>query len=79
MRSYLLEHEIAAGVTKLIFEHGTSHPMRHAFVTSTAVDILVRRHSLRERVLRQFAHRIFPENNLLRDALWDADMTWTRW
>ena len=79
MRSYLLEHEIAAGATKLIFEHGTSHPMRHAFVTSTAVDILVRRHSLRERVLRQFAHRIFPERNLLRDALLDTDVTWTRW
>lgn len=79
MRSYLLEYEIAAGTAKLVFEHGTPHYMHHSFVTSTAVDILVRRRSLREWTLRLFAGWIFPEKNLLGDALWDQELVWTRW
>jgi len=79
MRSYLLEHEIARGTARLIFEHGTPHSMRHSFVTPTVVDILVRRRSLREWALRRFADWIFPEQNFLRSALWDKNLVWTRW
>jgi hypothetical protein len=79
MRSYLLEQEIECGTQKLVFEHGTPHSMSHSFVTSTAVDILVRRQSFREWALCRFAGWIFPEKNFLRNALWDPDLVWTRW
>lgn len=72
MRAYLLEHEIARGTKRLVFEGGTPHPMRFAFTRAQTVDLLaVRRHSVRARLLRHFSDRIFPEKNFLRAALKD--------
>jgi hypothetical protein len=72
MRAYLLEHEIARGARRLVFEGGTPHPIRFAFTREQTVDLLaVRRHSIRAWLLRHFADRIFPEKNFLRAALKD--------
>jgi hypothetical protein len=72
MRAFLLEHEIARGTKRLVFEGGTPHPMRFAFTNGQTVDLLaVRRHSARAWLLRRFAARIFPEKNFLRGALKD--------
>lgn len=71
-RAFLLEHEIARGTKRLIFEGGTPHPMRFAFTRGQTVDLLaVRRHSARAWLLRRFANRIFPQKNFLRAALND--------
>jgi hypothetical protein len=70
MRAFLLEHEIARGTRRLVFEGGTPHPMRFAFETAQTVDLLaIRRHSARAWLLRRFANHIFPEKNFLRAAL----------
>ena len=72
MRAFLLEHEIARGTKRLVFEGGTPHPMRFAFTRGQTVDLLaIRRHSLRAWLLRRFADRIFPQKNFLRAALKD--------
>lgn len=72
MRAFLLEHEIARGTKRLVFEGGTPHPMRFAFTHGQTVDLLaVRRHSVRAWLLRRFADRIFPQKNFLRAALKD--------
>jgi hypothetical protein len=70
MRTFLLEHEIARGTRKLVFEGGTPHPMRFSFTSAPTVDLLaVRRNSARAWLLRRFANQIFPEKNFLRAAL----------
>jgi hypothetical protein len=72
MRAFLLEHEIARGTERIVFEGGTPHPMRFAFTSARTVDLLaVRRHSARAWLLRCFADRLFPEKNFLRAALKD--------
>lgn len=72
MRAFLLEHEIARGTKRLVFEGGTPHPMRFAFTPGQTVDLLaIRRHSARAWLLRHFADRIFPQKNFLRAALKD--------
>jgi hypothetical protein len=70
MRAFMLEHEIARGTQRLVFEGGTPHPMRFAFTCAQTVDLLaMRRHSPAAWLLRKFANRIFPEKNFLRAAL----------
>lgn len=70
MRAFLLEHEIARGTRRLVFEGGTPHPMRFAFESAPTVDLLaIRRNSARAWLLRRFADQIFPEKNFLRAAL----------
>ena len=72
MRSFLLEHEIARGTERLVFEGGTPHPMRFAFTTAQTVDLLaIHRHSARAWLLRHFADRLLPYTNFLRAALHD--------
>ena len=71
-RAFLLEHEIARGTKRLVFEGGTPHPMRFAFTRGQTVDLLaIRNRSTRAWLLRRFADRLFPEKNFLRAALKD--------
>jgi hypothetical protein len=79
MRFYLLQHEIAIGVRKLEFEGGTPHSMRHSFVFAPVLDKIVLRKSLRGWLLRRFASRLLPENNVIREALQDGELQWTPW
>jgi hypothetical protein len=76
MRSYLLEHEVALGATKLMFQGGTPHSMRHSLILSEALDILVMRRSSLAWVLRRCARWIFPRSNFLGSALLDKSLTW---
>lgn len=70
MRSYLMEHEIARGTTKLVLQGGTPHPMRFSFANAETTDLLVvKRWSPRVWVLRKFSRWIFPEKNFLGAAL----------
>jgi hypothetical protein len=70
MRAYLLEHEIARGTKRLVFEGGTPHPMRFSFRCAATTDILaIRRQSTRAWVLRRFSKWIFPQKNFLASAL----------
>ena len=71
-RAFLLEHEIARGTKRLVFEGGTPHPMRFAFTRGQTVDLLaIRSRSARAWLLRRFADQLFPEKNFLRAALKD--------
>jgi hypothetical protein len=72
MRCYLIEHEIAHGAKRLVFEGGTSHPMRFAFTEEQTTDLLaVRRLSVRAWLLKKFSRWVFPEKNFLGAALRD--------
>jgi hypothetical protein len=78
MRSYLLEQEVALGTTRIMFQGGTTHSMRHALIGSNVVDILVVRRSPLAWLVRQFARRLFPESNFLGKVLRDNDLVWDR-
>ena len=55
MRSYFLENEIERGTHTLVFYHGTNHPMSRAFDIEHVCDLVVRRRSIRARILRWLA------------------------
>jgi hypothetical protein len=72
MRCWVIEHEINRGVRRLVFQGGTSHPMRFAFTEEQTTDLLaVRRLSVRAWLLRKFSRWVFPEKNFLGAALRD--------
>jgi hypothetical protein len=70
MRCYVIENEIARGAKRLVFEGGTSHPMRFAFTEEETTDLLaVRRFSVRAWLLKHLSRWVFPEKNFLGAAL----------
>lgn len=70
MRSYIIENEIARGAERLVFEGGTSHPMRFGFTEEETTDLLaVRRLSVRAWILKTLSRWIFPQKNFLGAAL----------
>lgn len=79
MRAFLMEYEIAQGTSKLIFEGGTPHPMRHSFTRVSVVDMIVQRKSASAWLLRKFSRWIFPEKNFLGHTLRDEHLRWTDW
>jgi hypothetical protein len=76
IRAYLIEHEIEIGTSRLYFEGGTPHSMRHAFVSEKAVDIVVAKRSLFVSLLRRVAHWSPPKNNFLLQTLVDPALHW---
>jgi hypothetical protein len=76
IRAYLIEHEINIGTSRLYFEGGTPHSMRHAFVSEKAVDIVVAKRSLFVSLLRRVAHWSPPRNNFLLQTLVDPALHW---
>ena len=78
MRSYLLEHEVARGTTKIMFQGGTTHSMRNALIGSNVLDILVVRRSPLAWLVQQFAKRLFPESNFLGKVLRDPNLAWSK-
>ena len=76
MRSFLLEHEIARGTGRLVFEGGTPHSIRHSFACVKASDVIVQRRSPKAWLLRQFSQWIFPETNFLRHTWRDQSLQW---
>jgi hypothetical protein len=55
MRGYFLELEVARGTRSVVFYHGTNHSMSRAFEVENVLDLVVRRRSVRARVLRRLA------------------------
>jgi hypothetical protein len=76
IRAFLIEHEIEIGTSRLYFEGGTPHSMRHAFVSEKAVDIVVAKRSLFVSLLRRVAHWSPPKNNFLLQTLVDPALHW---
>lgn len=75
-RSFWLEHEIALGTRMVRLDGGTKHAMNHAFVPETAVDLILRRRSLRSFAMVKLAapllaeHRFsFGKNHFLAETL----------
>ncbi len=76
MRSYLIEHEIAEGSTRLYFEGGTWQPIVHSFANERLGELSVRRGSRYARLLARYAHRVFPRRNHLGQTLANRDISW---
>jgi hypothetical protein len=80
MRAFLLEYEVGLGTERLVFEGGTPHPMRHSFVDSSVVDVVVTRQgSPFAWMLSRTSRWVFPEKNFLGAALRDPGLSWARW
>jgi hypothetical protein len=78
MRAFVLEHEIALGTRRLVFEGGTPHPMRHSFVAAPTVDVVaVRSRSAIAWAVSRLAGQVFPPKNFLAGALRDPNHRWT--
>jgi hypothetical protein len=76
IRAYLIEHEIEIGTSRLFFEGGTPHSIRHAFASEKAVDIVVAQRSMFVSLLRGIAHWSPPKNNFLLQTLVDPALRW---
>ena len=78
MRSYFMEHEIAAGSERFYIEGGTSHPIRHSFTTETLTDLTVMRSSPIAFAARKLVQRLIPVDNELAKMFSDTDLVWHR-
>jgi hypothetical protein len=82
MRSFFIEHEIARGARTLTFYGGTPHSMQHSFVQDQAVDLVLRRDTLRAsllvllvRVIARVQSWLGPVN-FVAETLRDATLHW---
>jgi hypothetical protein len=76
IRSFLIEHEIAIGSSKLHFEGGTPHAMRLTFIDQYATDIIVINRSLFTVLLRKLARILSPNHSFLMQRLADPTLVW---
>ncbi len=60
MRSYFLEHEVGRGTRNIFIYHGTNHSMANAFKIESVRDVIVRRKTIRSRLLHKLLQRIDP-------------------
>lgn len=74
MRSYFIEHAIAAGSTKLYMEGGFSHPMRNSFVQDKVTDLVVMRRSRLGRIMPKIAKFLVKPDNELALMLLDKSL-----
>lgn len=79
MRSYLIEHEVARGSTRLYFEGGTIHSMRNSFVPEQVTDVVTRRRSTRAYLVSKLSRHIMPQHNMLPQVLSDETLPWSSW
>jgi hypothetical protein len=82
-RSFWMEHEIALGSKVLRIDGGTSHAMNHSFIPENAVDLMLRRKSLRAYAMVKIAaplvaNRKLPvaKNNFLAKTLSTPGLHW---
>ena len=76
MRSYFMEHEIAAGSQRFYIEGGTSHPIRHSFTTETLTDLTSMRSSPVAFAARKLVRRLVPVDNELAKMFSDTGLVW---
>jgi hypothetical protein len=74
MRSYFMEHAIAAGSTRLYMEGGFSHPMRNSFVQDKVTDLVVMRRSRLGRIMPTIAKLFVKPDNELALMLLDKSL-----
>jgi hypothetical protein len=80
MRSYLIEHEIAQGSTKLLAEGGTPHTMRFSFLTDVVTDLVLMRRSALAWFLRRVGVFLMPaKKEFLRQIVSDPELRWRPW
>ena len=78
MRSYFMANEIAVGSGRFYIEGGTSHPIRHSFITESLTDLTAMRRSPVAYAVRKLARHIIPSDNELAKMFSDADLVWRR-
>ena len=82
MRMFLLEHEVERGAERLMFYGGTSHSMQHSFEQEQVRDVIVRRQTVRGRLLRMVARLVSSPRsvtgrmNFLAAALRCEELEW---
>jgi hypothetical protein len=76
LRSYLDEHEVALGSTRLYIEGGTPQPIGRAFLQQRVCDLIVKRNSTYIAVLERFASSIFPPKNYIGNHLRNPELHW---
>jgi hypothetical protein len=75
-RAYLLEHEIERGTSFLVFEGGTLHLMRRAFLQQDVSGLLLARPFLSPYILRNVVGRILPKTNPLAKSMLANTLVW---
>ena len=78
LRSYFVEHEIAAGSARFYIEGGTSHPIRHSFITERLTDLTAMRPSAVAFAVRKLARHVIPSDNELAKMFSDTGLLWHR-
>jgi hypothetical protein len=82
MRSFLLENEVERGAERLVFYGGTTHSMSNAFEHESVRDVIVRRRSLRARLLYGLSRLVATSRsitgriNFLAACLRGEDLQW---
>jgi hypothetical protein len=79
MRSYLIEHEIGLGSTRLYMEGGTPQSIGRSFLRQRIGELTVKRDSAYVRLLQRFAPFVFPPKNYVGQTLIDPSLHWKRW
>ena len=77
MRSYLIEHEIGRGTTRLYIEGGTPQPIGRSFLKERVAELTFKRRSPYVWLLQRLASEVFPEKNRLAQILTDPAACWT--
>jgi hypothetical protein len=75
-RAYLLEHEIERSTSFLVFEGGTLHLMRRAFLQQDVSGLLLARPFLSPYILRNVVGRILPKTNPLAKSMLANTLVW---
>jgi hypothetical protein len=82
-RSFWMEHEITLGSKILRIDGGTTHAMNHSFIPESAVDLMLRRKSLRAYAMVKIAAPLVAnrkiaaaKNNFLAKTLSRPDLHW---
>lgn len=76
MRSYFIEHEVGAGMSRLYMDGGTAHPIRFSFVKEKVNDLVVLRRSLLGSMIPRVAKHFVKYDNELAVMLVDRDLRW---
>ena len=79
MRSYLIDHEIACGRTRLYIEGGTPQPIARSFLTHRVAELSVKRESAYIRTLTRLVPWVFPAKNYIGQTLVHPDLHWKSW
>jgi hypothetical protein len=79
LRSYLIDHEIALGSTRLYIEGGTEHPIVLSFLKQRVSDLTVKRDSAYIRLLERFAPYFLTPRSYIRETLKNTGFQWHPW